>query len=141
MNQSHHENSGHQSEADAMRENIDVTRQRMDDTMDALGDRLQPRHLLDEVLGFFRAENDDGEDRLTQMREKISHSATTAMHSVVDTVKQNPMPALLIGAGVAWMLYASNRRTPPASAETALFPNVSSPETVVVLVKDGAIPT
>ncbi len=100
-----------------IRSDIDATRRRMDNTMDALADRLQPHHLLDEVLGFFRGENDHGEDRLTQLREKISHSATTTMHSVVDTVKQNPMPALLIGAGVAWMLYASNRRPAPSSAD------------------------
>lgn len=101
----------------AIRSDIDATRRRMDDTMDALGDRLQPKHLVDEVLGYFRRENDQGEDRLTQMREKISHSASTAMHSVVDTVKQNPMPALLIGAGVAWMIYANSRRETPISAD------------------------
>lgn len=110
-------NSSSDQPSATLRSDIDATRRRMDNTMDALGDRLQPRHLLDEVLGFVRGENAQGEDRLTQIREKISHSATTAMHSVVDTVKQNPMPALLIGAGVAWMLYASHRRETPVSAD------------------------
>jgi ElaB/YqjD/DUF883 family membrane-anchored ribosome-binding protein len=31
------------------------------------------------------------------------------MHSVADSVKQNPLPVLVIGAGVAWMIYASRR--------------------------------
>lgn len=110
-------NPSHDNPTETIRSDIDATRRRMDDTMDALGDRLQPQHLLDEVLGFFRGATSDGADRLSPLREKISHSATTAMHSVVDTVKQNPLPALLIGAGVAWMLYASNRRQPPASAD------------------------
>ncbi len=103
---------------EAIRSDIDATRRRMDDTMDALGDRLQPRHLLDEALGFLRGgENADGDDRLARMREKVSESASACMHSVVDTVKQNPMPALLIGAGVAWMLYAASRDRAPASAD------------------------
>jgi ElaB/YqjD/DUF883 family membrane-anchored ribosome-binding protein len=104
-------NDPQSNEPGAIRSDIDVTRRRMDDTMDALGDRLQPTHLLDEVLGYLRGNSADGESRLTRMREKITHSCDTAMHSVVDNVKQNPMPALMIGAGVAWMIYSSRRAT------------------------------
>jgi ElaB/YqjD/DUF883 family membrane-anchored ribosome-binding protein len=46
---------------------------------------------------------------MSQMKEKLAHSCDNAMHSVVDTVKRNPMPALVIGAGVAWMIYSSRR--------------------------------
>ncbi|HUR60183.1 MAG TPA: DUF3618 domain-containing protein [Opitutaceae bacterium] len=98
------------NEADALRSDIDTTRRRMDDTMDALGDRLQPRHLLDEVLGYFRGEGGNGDTRMTEMREKISRSASSAVHGVVDTVKQNPLPALVIGAGIAWLIFESRRK-------------------------------
>jgi ElaB/YqjD/DUF883 family membrane-anchored ribosome-binding protein len=101
-------NESYKQDTDAIRSDIDVTRRRMDDTMDALSERLQPRHLLDEFLGFFRRSS-EGDGQLKQLREKVTHSADTAMHAVVDTVKQNPMPALLIGAGVAWMIYESTR--------------------------------
>src|SRR4051812_36275857 len=102
-------NDSHENETEAIRSDINVTRRRMDDTMDALGDRLQPRHLLDEFLGFLRGNSSDGDNRLSHMREKLSRSAETAMNSVTDTVKKNPVPALLIGAGVAWMIYESTR--------------------------------
>jgi ElaB/YqjD/DUF883 family membrane-anchored ribosome-binding protein len=102
-------NDSPRNDTEAIRSDIDVTRRRMDDTMDALGDRLQPRHLLDELLGFLRGNSSDGETRMTHLREKITHSCDTAMHSVVDTVKKNPMPALAIGAGVAWLIYSSRR--------------------------------
>ncbi len=95
------------NEAEAIRSDIDATRQRMDQTMDALGDRLQGRHLIDEILGLFRRSGADG--KLSNMKDTISNSATSAMHGVVDTVKANPIPALLIGAGVGWMIYASRR--------------------------------
>lgn len=97
------------NEADAIRSDIDVTRRRMDDTMDALQNRLQGRHLIDEILGFFRSKASDGESRMHTMKENISQSANTAIHAVVDTVKANPIPALMIGAGVAWMIYESRR--------------------------------
>lgn len=102
-------NHSEKNETEAIRSDIDVTRRRMDDTMDALGDRLQPRHLLDEILGFLRGSSADGENRLKAVRDKVTSSADTAIHAVTDTIKENPMPALLIGAGVAWMIYESRR--------------------------------
>jgi hypothetical protein len=33
------------------------------------------------------------------------------MHSFTDSLKANPVPALLIGAGVAWMIYDSRRKS------------------------------
>jgi ElaB/YqjD/DUF883 family membrane-anchored ribosome-binding protein len=102
-------NSKSVTETEALRSDIDLTRRRMDDTMEALGDRLHGRHLLDEVIGFFRGSNEDAEGSAARVREKISRTARRATHGVVDTVKENPMPAFLIGAGVAWLVYASTR--------------------------------
>src|SRR5215212_3793126 len=102
-------NDSPKNETENIRSDIDTTRRRMDDTMDALGDRLQPRHLLDEVLGYVRGNASDGDSRLKHIGERLGRSCNTAMHSVVDSVKQNPMPAVLIGAGVAWMIYSSRR--------------------------------
>ena len=93
-------------ETETLRSDIDNTRRRMDDTMDALGQRLQGRHLIDEVLGFFR---NSTEGRAGEMKDRITRGASNAVHSVVNTVKANPVPVLLIGAGVAWMLYQNRR--------------------------------
>ena len=97
------------TDTEAIRSDIDQTRRRMDDTMDALGNRLQGRHLLDEIVGFFRRRESNGDGTITRAREKISQSTSTAVHAVADTIKANPLPALLIGAGVAWMIYESRR--------------------------------
>jgi len=91
----------------AIRAQIDETRQRMDHTIDALKNRFTGRHLIDEALGYFRTHNANG--TMNKITHKISTSANTAVHSVVDSVKANPVPALLIGAGVAWFLYDRTR--------------------------------
>ena len=49
--------SPNQHDPEAIRSDIDVTRRRMDDTIDALGDRMQPRHLIDEVLGAVKQQS------------------------------------------------------------------------------------
>jgi Protein of unknown function (DUF3618). len=95
------------TETDAIRSEIESTRRQMDDKMDALRERFQGRHLIDEILGFFR----NNPDRGREFGQKVSQSASTAMHSVTDTLKANPVPALLIGAGVAWMIYDSRRKS------------------------------
>lgn len=96
------------NQPEAIRSEIAETRHRMDDTLDALSARMRPRHLLDEVVGLFRPGNNDGE---SHMNHKIKDSATSAVNAVVSNVKQNPVPALLIGAGIAWMIYSRTRRS------------------------------
>jgi len=103
-------NQSRQNDTEALRSDIDQTRNKMDDTIEALGSRFQPRHLLDEVLGFFRRHEGEAQDKLSHVRDSISHSSETAMHSLVDTIKKNPLPLLVIGAGVGWMIY-SNRQS------------------------------
>lgn len=94
----------------AIRSEIDSTRQRMDEKIDAIGERLKGRHLIDEVIGFFRSKNGDGEMPGAKLKEKLTQSTGAAMHSVVDSVKAHPLPTLLIGAGVAWLIYESSRK-------------------------------
>ncbi|MES2694962.1 MAG: DUF3618 domain-containing protein [Verrucomicrobiota bacterium] len=106
----------HENETDALRSDIDDTRRRMNETMEALGERMQPRHLLDEALGYFRRHDSKIPEHLTDMREKLSTQADSAVHAVVDTIKKNPIPALLIGAGIAWMLF-NRRRSAREEAE------------------------
>jgi ElaB/YqjD/DUF883 family membrane-anchored ribosome-binding protein len=105
------------SETETIRSDIEMTRRRMDDTIEALGERVRGRHLLDEVIGFFRhnsdATSDTGErvrEKLSQTAGKISASASSAADAVVDTVKKNPLPILMITAGAAWLAYSVTRR-------------------------------
>lgn len=86
-------------ESNALRSEIDSTRGRMDQTIDALENRMQGRHLIDEIVGFFR--RSDGEGRMDEWKQKISHSAGT----VVDSVKAHPIPIIMVGAGIAWLIY------------------------------------
>jgi ElaB/YqjD/DUF883 family membrane-anchored ribosome-binding protein len=91
----------------AIRAQIDETRRQMDETIDALGQRMQGRHLVDEALHFVRKQTENG--NMTQLKNQLKRSADTAVHSVVNTVKANPIPAALVGAGIAWYVYSQTR--------------------------------
>jgi ElaB/YqjD/DUF883 family membrane-anchored ribosome-binding protein len=109
------------NDTEAIRSDIEMTRRRMDETMDALGERLQGRHLLDEIIGFFRHNSDQAgaaADRVkekvsettSQMRDKVTDAASNAGRAIADTVKRNPIPIALIGAGAAWLAYSAMKR-------------------------------
>jgi ElaB/YqjD/DUF883 family membrane-anchored ribosome-binding protein len=90
-------------ESETLRSEIDSTRGKMDETIDALENRLHGRHLIDEVVGFFRRGDHSGE--VSEWREKLSRTAET----VVDSVKAHPVPLIMIGAGIAWLAYENRR--------------------------------
>jgi ElaB/YqjD/DUF883 family membrane-anchored ribosome-binding protein len=71
------------------------TRGRMDATLDELSERLTARSLLNSALDWFESPSADG---------RGSETAKAAMRTVSRTVKDNPIPTLLIGAGLAWLM-------------------------------------
>lgn len=71
------------------------TRQRMDSTLDELGQRLSPRSLLNSAMDWW-----EDNKRIAAGRPVVKQ----AYHTFTRQVKSHPVPALLIGAGVTWLL-------------------------------------
>jgi len=116
-------------DSDQIMANIAETRAHMDDTLDELSARLQPRHILDDVLDWFRSRRSsgsgEGRQRIRQaagnaagkMKEKASRAAgqmkdkaSTAGRAAYSSVREHPLPALLIGAGISLLLRERKRR-------------------------------
>lgn len=78
------------------------TRAEMSETIDALQEKLRPGRIA----------SDAGQRVKTATTEKardMADMATDTAQGVVETARQNPIPALMIGAGVAWMLIDRSR--------------------------------
>lgn len=88
---------GHSS--DAILRDIERTRGAMDNTLEELGDRMHPRQLLDDAMDLFRSDSAAG--------KKFRRNAKRWGGRAVDEVRDNPIPALLIGAGIAWLAFGS----------------------------------
>jgi hypothetical protein len=91
--------------SDTIRKDIEGTRAEMDHTVDALGERLRPRHLLDDLLEMFRGSS------VSASAGGTTETIKQAGGKVLDRLKDNPMPAALIGAGVAWLLFSDEDKT------------------------------
>ena len=102
----------------AIRAEIEETRAEMSETIDALQEKLSPQRIMDEAK---QTVHDATVGKVTTMMntvaEKVSDVGSQAQdqaQQAVTYVRDNPMPALLIGAGVTWLLLRSRgdgRRT------------------------------
>ena len=74
---------------------IRETRAELDETINAIGAKLDPSHLIDEAKDHLTSSaRDAGASMLDQVKSS----------SVLDTVKDNPIPAMAVGLSVAWFL-------------------------------------
>ena len=74
---------------------IRQTRGRMDATLDELNDRLSARSLLNSALDWWESRG---------VGSRPVGATKDTYQSVARYVKENPIPSLLVGAGVAWMI-------------------------------------
>jgi hypothetical protein len=89
--------------SDEIRDDISSTRSRMDETLDELGDRLNPRRLVDDIFAYFSGPK----TRDTAVR--VGESASEFSQNLGRTIRENPVPSLLIGAGVAWLMFGDSQ--------------------------------
>lgn len=91
-------------DADDIREDIQHRRQRMDRTLDLLSDKVSPRSILADLLDWWDGDSpsDDGK------RDQLMRGGKRAGRKLLSTLRDNPLPAALIGAGVIWALASSD---------------------------------
>ena len=102
-----------------IRADMAQTRAEMSETIDAIQAKLSPQHLMQEAKDTVRdATVGKVKDMMTSATDKAADLAEDVQDGAleaVDYVKQNPIPAALIGAGIAWLLMrTSTGRTGPA---------------------------
>lgn len=107
--------SGGQEDPEEIRENIEETRDELSETIDAIEERLSPQRLKEDARQAVReqtigrAEHMVGtaQDRAEQAVSSAEHTARSTGSSIVQSIKQNPMPAALIGVGLGWLVMES----------------------------------
>ena len=82
-----------------IRADIEETRREMGGTLNQLGDRLEPRHLVEQAKENVR----------DATIGRVEETAKGMSDMVMDTIKNNPIPAALAGAGLA-LLWANRSK-------------------------------
>jgi ElaB/YqjD/DUF883 family membrane-anchored ribosome-binding protein len=92
--------------AETARADIEATRQRMGDTLEELGARLNPNRLKQQAKDKVR---DATIGRVQTMAQTTIEKATGAGRTVTDVVRENPIPAAMIAAGISWLVWSTRR--------------------------------
>ena len=104
-------------DADALRTDIERTRGRMSDTLDQIGERLNVNRIKGEVRDTVREQVQETKDkvraatigRAQNMARNAADSANDARHSLMHTIRENPVPAAMVGIGLGWLMMGSRR--------------------------------
>lgn len=103
---SHRYDSDLQNDPKAIRAEAESTRARMSDTLDEIGERLNPNVMKEKVKESIR-EATIG--RVETMARNAADRVNDTSRSIVDTIRENPVPAVLVGVGLAWLVFGSGR--------------------------------
>jgi gas vesicle protein len=99
----------------AIRADIRDTRERVGDTLEQIGERLNPNHLKAQVREQVRENvthlkdqvRDNLRDatigRVEHMAQNAADRVNEARYSIADTIRENPIPAALVGIGLGWL--------------------------------------
>jgi hypothetical protein len=106
-----------------IRAGIEQTRAEMGETIDAIQDRLRPDHVKEQVKEqikeqFQEAKHVVREATIGKVEDMVHATGETineARYTIMDTIRENPIPAALVGIGLGWM-YVNRRRTPSYSS-------------------------
>ncbi|MBV9511981.1 MAG: DUF3618 domain-containing protein [Caulobacteraceae bacterium] len=72
---------------------VEASRAELDQTVEALKDKMTPSALFDDLKG------------------SVKGAGNQMLANIADKASQNPMPLLVIGAGLAWLLMDNNKRS------------------------------
>jgi hypothetical protein len=109
-------NAGYAADVDAiegdddtarLEADIAATREEMTGTVEAIGDRLAPSNIVKEATSTVR-EATVGKvgDMTSTASDALSGAGTTVQETgsgILETIKQNPIPAAMAGIGIAWL--------------------------------------
>ena len=90
----------------AIHAEIRETRERMGHTLDDLSERLNPDHLKDQVKENIKENIREATiGRAEDMARHAADRVTETRHNLMDTIRDNPLPAAMVGIGLGWLIW------------------------------------
>jgi ElaB/YqjD/DUF883 family membrane-anchored ribosome-binding protein len=109
-------------ESETLRAEISQTRSRLSETLDELGERLNPQNVKHEITE--RVKDRIRGATIGRVQQMARHTADR-MHdtrtSLMEAVRENPVPASLVGIGLAWLFMNQARNKPSRTRRPARY--------------------
>jgi len=103
-----------------IRAGIEETRAEMSGTIEAIQERLAPQHIKEQVKEQVREQFQEVKETVREatigkaedMVRNVGDTLGDARYGLMETIRQNPIPAALVGLGVGWLFM--NRQSAPS---------------------------
>ena len=94
-----------------IRNNIEQTRSEMSETIEAIQARLSPQNIKEQAREQVREQYEEVKatvrdatiGKAETMIQSASDTVSEASSSIMDTIRENPIPAALVGIGLGWL--------------------------------------
>ena len=97
-----------EDETEIIAADIRITQERLGDTVEEIGERFNPTRLKQELKSDIR---DATIGKVENMAQQTADMVSDAQRSLMQSIRENPVPAVMVGIGLGWMiLNASNRK-------------------------------
>ncbi|HEY8427123.1 MAG TPA: DUF3618 domain-containing protein [Sandaracinaceae bacterium] len=117
--------NGSENDIDALRADIEHTRERISGEIEAIGERLTPAHARevakermveakDRAVANARGKMVHAKDRAVRGVRDAAHRAYEAGSDFPRIVRENPIPAAMVLVGTGWLVYSAMRSRRPS---------------------------
>ena len=101
-------------ETAALRAEIRDTRDRVGETLEQIGERLNPQHIKEQVTEHVRDATIGKVGNMARSAaDRVEETVGETRSTIVETIRQNPIPAAMVGLGLGWLFM--NRRQGPTT--------------------------
>jgi ElaB/YqjD/DUF883 family membrane-anchored ribosome-binding protein len=91
-----------------LRERIEATRARMGETIEEIGERVNPDRVKAEIRAHAREQVDELKNNVKEKARstmhEVRHEVKATGRGIWDTIRDNPVPAGMVGIGLAWLI-------------------------------------
>jgi ElaB/YqjD/DUF883 family membrane-anchored ribosome-binding protein len=90
-----------QAQVEDLENDIAATRDEMTDTVQTIGERLDPANIVQDAKDTVREAT---VGKVEQMTSNAMDTATDAGSGIVETIRRNPIPTAMAAIGIGWLL-------------------------------------
>jgi gas vesicle protein len=101
------ERDSDEDETEIIAADIRITQERLGDTVEEIGERFNPTRLKEELKSDIR---DATIGKVENMAQQTADMVSDAQRSLMQSIRENPIPVVMVGLGLGWMILNASTR-------------------------------
>jgi gas vesicle protein len=96
-----------EDETEIIAADIRIAQERLGDTVEEIGERFNPTRLKEELKSDIR---DATIGKVENMAQQTAEMVSDAQRSLMQSIRENPVPVVMVGIGLGWMILNASRK-------------------------------